>query len=216
MSEAKEIHAYYCFDILKNYLAVQEKPKYRDSDVDSAGESSALSSLFELFENKEYPLFVTWTTDRRGADELRGCIGTFSPTPLHSGLRDYALVSALRDTRFSPIKSTELPDLSCSVSLLVNFEQAKDCFDWEVGTHGIRIAFKDQTGRACSSTYLPEVAVEQGWDKEETLRSLMYKGGFRGDISAADLKNVQLTRYQSHKVKVTFAQYQDCIFGKAQ
>ncbi|KAJ9089003.1 hypothetical protein DSO57_1017281 [Entomophthora muscae] len=161
MSEAKDVHAYYCFDVLKNFLATYEKPRYSDSDIDVHG-ASALSSINEMFENKDYPLFVTWTTSKRSMDELRGCIGNFEPMPLYTGLKDYALVSALRDTRFSPVKGTELADLSCSVSLLVNFEQAKDCYDWEIGTHGIRIVYKDRNGRSCSSTYLPEVAEEQG------------------------------------------------------
>jgi AMME syndrome candidate gene 1 protein len=39
--------------------------------------------------------------------------------------------SAFRDRRFSPINATEIPYLKCSVSLLVNYEPAKDAWDWE-------------------------------------------------------------------------------------
>lgn len=92
MSEAKEVHAYYCFDVLKNFLASHEKSNYRDSEVDAAAESSALSALNEMFEDKKYPLFVTWTTSKRYIDELRGCIGSFEALSLHAGLKDYALV----------------------------------------------------------------------------------------------------------------------------
>lgn len=35
-------------------------------------------------------------------------------------------------------------------------------------------------GRRHGATYLPDVAVEQGWDKEETVESLMRKAGWDG------------------------------------
>jgi len=42
------------------------------------------------------------------------------------------LHSALRDTRFSPMKPTEMPLLKCAVSFLTNFEPAKNHEDWKV------------------------------------------------------------------------------------
>jgi uncharacterized protein (TIGR00296 family) len=72
---------------------------------------------------------VTW---KLADDSLRGCIGSFSQLPLHFGLREYALIAALRDTRFEPIDKDELEELSCGVSLLTNFEPADGHFDWEV------------------------------------------------------------------------------------
>lgn len=42
----------------------------------------------------------------------------------------------------------------------------------------------------------------------------MHKGGFRGDIHDDDLESVKVTRYQSQKVKVSYAQYQDFILGR--
>lgn len=62
------------------------------------------------------PLFVTWHIgrDRR----LRGCIGTFSDMNLHSGLREYALTSSMRDSRFPPIGRDEFSKLTVSVSIL--------------------------------------------------------------------------------------------------
>ena len=67
-----------------------------------------------------------------GPEELRGCIGNFSAMPLREGLEEYALTSALRDRRFSPITADEVPRLSCHVSLLTDFEQAADYLDWQV------------------------------------------------------------------------------------
>ncbi|KAK4935074.1 hypothetical protein LTR10_023806 [Elasticomyces elasticus] len=129
---------------------------------------------------KSYPLFVTWNTiSRSGHKSLRGCIGTFDAMPLESGLASYSLTSAFDDTRFSPIPASLLPALSCSLTLLADFEPCKDAMDWTLGVHGLRISFTNR-GRRHGATYLPDVAVEQGWTKEETLESLMKKAGWDG------------------------------------
>lgn len=91
-------------------------------------------------------------------------------------LKKYALTSSLNDSRFDPISLKEISLLSCSVSLLVDFEKAKDPFDWEVGKHGIEIFFEED-GEEYSGTFLPEVAGEENWSKEETLKHLVRKTG---------------------------------------
>lgn len=106
------------------------------------------------------PLFVTW---KIGKDKrLRGCIGTFNAMNLQSGLREYAITSAFKDSRFSPITRDEFAKLSVSVSILRHFEDGEDFLDWEVGVHGIRIEFINEKGMKRTATYLPEVASEQG------------------------------------------------------
>lgn len=81
---------------------------------------------------------------------------------LHSGLREYALTSALKDSRFEPISRDELPKLTVSVSILQNFEEAHNYLDWTLGVHGIRIEFLTERGCKRTATYLPHVATEQG------------------------------------------------------
>lgn len=61
-------------------------------------------------------MFVTWKIGRD--QRLRGCIGTFAEMDLHTGLKEYALTSAFKDTRFDPITREELPKLTVSVSIL--------------------------------------------------------------------------------------------------
>lgn len=92
---------------------------------------------------------------------LRGCIGTFAHIPLHSGLREYTLSSALRDNRFQPIGQDEFNQLHVCVSVLLNFEDGDSWKDWQVGVHGIRIEFRNEHGSKRTATYLPEVAAEQ-------------------------------------------------------
>ena len=58
-------------------------------------------------------------------------------------LQRFSLVSAVQDTRFSPIETKELPSLKVEISLLSCFEPITDPTDWEVGKHGIEIEFKD-------------------------------------------------------------------------
>ena len=80
-------------------------------------------------------LFVTKTLS------LRGCIGCFDDLELGSGIRDYALTAALRDSRFKPVQLNEVPGLSCTISLLTDFEPCSHAFDWTLENHGIRISF---------------------------------------------------------------------------
>lgn len=155
----------------------------------------------------ESPLFVTWnlvTPD--GHRSLRGCIGTFEDQELDEGISSYALTSALHDTRFSPIRSAELPSLEVSVTLLTDFEDCDDELDWEVGTHGLRISFALK-GRRYGATYLPDVASEQGWGKEETLLSLMRKAGWMGKRDRWREVELDCVRYQGRKESLSFAEY---------
>lgn len=170
----------------------------------------------------EYPLFVTWNKlssssgGGGGGEEeeydLRGCIGTFEAQPLADGLSSYAVIAALHDDRFHPVTARELPSLQCAVTLLTGFEDAAGgVMDWEVGVHGIRISFTWE-GRRCGATYLPDVAREQGWTREQALVSLMRKAGWEGRRDgwrrAAEAGGMKLVRYRGDKEVLGFAEYE--------
>nr|OQO21030.1 hypothetical protein B0A51_08390 [Rachicladosporium sp. CCFEE 5018] len=191
----------------------------RESGVATpASSKSSGSSIFSLGKGKkenyiEVPLFITWNTvsARSGHKSLRGCIGTFEPMELESGLRSYALTSALEDPRFPPIPASLLPSLSAHVTLLTNFSSpSHDPLAWTLGQHGIRINFYERS-RRLSSTYLPDVAPEQGWDKEEAVVSLMRKAGWRGREEdwrgTWDKGRGELVTYEGKVVGVGFAEY---------
>ncbi|KAH6847367.1 AMMECR1 domain-containing protein [Chaetomium sp. MPI-CAGE-AT-0009] len=156
----------------------------------------------------ESPLFVTWNTvsERSGEHALRGCIGTFEAQELDEGLSSYAVISATQDTRFNPVRAAELPSLAVAVTLLTDFEPAADAADWELGTHGLRISFHHH-GRRYGATYLPDVAVEQGWNKEETLVSLMRKAGWVGRKERWTEIKLDVVRYQGKKVSLEYAEF---------
>lgn len=155
----------------------------------------------------EFPLFVTWEKQSPEGFVLRGCIGTLSPSPLDM-LKSYTFNSALHDNRFTPIVQQELPQLQCSVSLLVNYENCRDINDWQVGQHGLVLDFTNQ-GKMYSATYLPEIAVQQNWNQQETIESLIEKSGYTGSITPKLLASISLTRYQSSRCTLTYFEYLD-------
>jgi len=162
------------------------------------------------FENGKFPLFVSWHKFGRSSKTpaLRGCKGTFSALKIHDGLQEFALISAFKDNRFSPVEEHEVPRLECSVNLLHSFIECKDCWDWEIGVHGIVIDFVDpKRGKNRNATYLPCVAPEQGWDQAETLRSLIQKAGYDGTVTDELLKSLKVTRYQSSETSLRYDEY---------
>ncbi|EKG17036.1 hypothetical protein MPH_05725 [Macrophomina phaseolina MS6] len=173
------------------------------------GEPSASSATAGASSTDSYPLFVTWNTiSRSGNKNLRGCIGTFEAQELSDGLRSYALTSAFDDTRFNPITKRELPSLECGVTLLTNFQPAADAMAWELGKHGLRISFTYH-GRRYGSTYLPDVAKEQGWTKEETIISLMRKAGWSGRKDDWRKVDLNVITYEGSKATLSYAEWKE-------
>lgn len=123
---------------------------------------------------------------------------------------DLMSTSAFDDTRFSPITLRELPTLQCAVTLLTNFEPTpnNDPLDWDIGTHGLRLSFTYH-GRRYGSTYLPDVAREQGWTKEETLVSLMRKAGWSGRKDDWQKVGLKVVRYQGKKVALSYKEWKE-------
>jgi MEMO1 family protein len=105
--------------------------------------------------------FVTLNKD----GELRGCIGSFgSGTPLYQVVQEMAVAAATRDYRFSPVSADELPDIEVEISVLSPMHRIQSVDEIQLGKHGIYIKKGSQSG-----TFLPQVAVQTGWDLEEFL-----------------------------------------------
>ncbi|XP_952927.1 uncharacterized protein TA07485 [Theileria annulata] len=147
-----------CFDVLEEELN-DKTPVTRD----------CLSKLTS--QGAKCPLFVTWNLKNGDDEELRGCIGTLEPTSLNN-LKRYARMSAFQDSRFPPVRSSEIKHLVCKLSLLHSYEECKDYLDWEVGKHGLVVEF-DYNGFSYSATYLPEVALEHNMSKEYAVEQLV-------------------------------------------
>ncbi len=117
-----------------------------------------------------------FVTLKRGGD-LRGCIGTIEPRePLYQAVLDNGDNAARRDPRFSPVTPPELPDLVIEVSVLSPPRPIDSWEEFKVGEQGIILS---KAGRR--AVFLPEVATEQGWTREETLSYLARKAGLPAD-----------------------------------
>ncbi len=115
--------------------------------------------------NQRQGAFVTLHKNGR----LRGCIGQIIPTdkPLWQVVRDMAIAAATQDTRFAPVTEDELPHLEYEISVLSRPRPIKDWREIELGKHGVIVRKGLHSG-----VFLPQVADETGWSKEEFLAQL--------------------------------------------
>ena len=94
---------------------------------------------------------------------LRGCIGHFGEDyPLHEIVAEMARAAAFEDPRFSPVKREELADIDIEISVLTPMRRIKSLDEFELHRHGIYIRKGYRSG-----TFLPQVADEVDWTKEE-------------------------------------------------
>ncbi len=104
---------------------------------------------------------------------LRGCIGLFaSAEPLVSTVQEMAVAAASQDPRFSPVRAGELEALDLEISVLSPLKECGDVNEIQVGVHGIYII--SPRGRG---VLLPQVATEQGWDRDAFLDHTCLKAG---------------------------------------
>ena len=97
--------------------------------------------------------------------ELRGCIGTFTPTkPLYLVVQEMAISSSTKDYRFSKVTSAEIKKIEIEISVLTPMKKINSINEIKLGKHGIYIK-KGMKG----GTFLPQVAAETGWNLEEFL-----------------------------------------------
>jgi len=119
---------------------------------------------------------------------------------------EYAIISAFRDRRFKPVTISEVRSLRVSVSLLVDYEECNDVYDWTIGVHGILIKFVVNC-QHYDATFLPEVAEQQRWGQQQTISSLIQKAGYNATITQELLTSIDCTRYQSSKCLSTYTEY---------
>jgi AmmeMemoRadiSam system protein A len=112
--------------------------------------------------------FVTLKKNGR----LRGCIGyTEAVAPLYRVVQECAVAAATEDPRFPPVSPGELPSLRIEISVLTPlFPILPE--EVEVGRHGLMVAQGRMRG-----LLLPQVPVEQGWDRETFLDQACVKAG---------------------------------------
>ena len=94
---------------------------------------------------------------------LRGCIGHFGEDiPLHEIVAEMARAAAFEDPRFMPVTADELADIDIEISVLTPMRRIESLDEFELHRHGIYIRKGYRSG-----TFLPQVADEVNWTKEE-------------------------------------------------
>jgi AmmeMemoRadiSam system protein A len=147
--------------------------------------------------NEHCGCFVTLKNHGR----LRGCIGQFtSEGPLIELIAEMAKASATGDPRFfaDPITADELEDLDIEISVLSPLQLTSDPLSLRLGIDGIYI----KKGYA-SGCFLPQVATETGWSKEEFLSyCCAHKAGL--DADAWRNPNTQVYLFTAEVFGATF------------
>ena len=131
--------------------------------------SEELSSPPDDFLSAPAAAFVTI----RISSELRGCIGTTEASrPLGETVISCAISAAFRDPRFPPLRAEEYPQIDLEVSVLSTFHRIHSVEEIEVGKHGVVLSLGYHRG-----LFLPQVAIQQGWDRDTFLQYTCRKAG---------------------------------------
>jgi len=137
------------------------------------------SELKEIFSEKQ-GVFTTLHT--YPGHDLRGCIGI--PLPIMS-LKEAIIESAksaTRDPRFPPLEENETNNILIEVTILtkpelINVDRPQDYLsNIEIGRDGLIVEQGFYKG-----LLLPQVPIEQGWEKEEFLSHTCIKAGLLPD-----------------------------------
>jgi len=100
--------------------------------------------------------------------ELRGCIGNMAGQgPLYNTVADMAIEAATGDPRFHRLSQDELDKIDIEISVLSPLKRVKSYEEIKIPGHGVIVRKGFSSG-----VYLPQVATEAGWNREEFLTSL--------------------------------------------
>ena len=132
------------------------------------------------------------TLRHRLSHELRGCRGEIEAEyPLWESVQRVSVLTAVDDPRFPPVKLAELTDLHIEISALTPLQLVNSPDEVIVGKHGVMIRRGGRGG-----LFLPQVPIEQGWDRDEYLSTLCWmKAGLPAD--AWRKKDTQLYTFEA-------------------
>lgn len=112
----------------------------------------------------------------RREGRLRACMGMMSAREPLVDAVVHAAESAAHDPRFPELRLAELDGIQLEVSVLSPLERVASPASIVVGKHGVVLT---KSGR--SAVFLPQVASEQGWDRDTMLDYLAAKAGLPRD-----------------------------------
>ena len=169
--DSRRVVGYHAFAIIRGTekeftLSDEEKQVLKEIALASIRDSLAGKRMKLPAFNSDYPTL----NSKCGAfvslhkhGHLRGCIGHFGEdVPLHQIVAKMARAAAFEDPRFMPVRKEELNDLDIEISVLTPMRRIQSLDEFELHRHGIYIRKGYRSG-----TYLPQVADEVNWTKEE-------------------------------------------------
>jgi AmmeMemoRadiSam system protein B/AmmeMemoRadiSam system protein A len=116
-----------------------------------------------LTENLKQKCGAFVTLNKKGS--LRGCIGHFGENiPVYKVVAAMARAAAFEDYRFPQVSKSEMNAIEIEISVLTPLKHIQDASEFNYGKEGIYMV---KNGR--SGTFLPQVADEVNWTKEEFL-----------------------------------------------
>jgi MEMO1 family protein len=105
--------------------------------------------------------------------ELRGCIGQMSSDyELGKTVGAMAAYAAFKDSRFQPVQESELSQIEIEISILSPMKPITSSEEIVIGRDGVLM-----TKGSTSAVFLPQVAVENNWNRNEMLDNLCLKAG---------------------------------------
>jgi AmmeMemoRadiSam system protein A len=108
---------------------------------------------------------------------LRGCIGMIvASRPLGETINEMALSAAFHDPRFPKLKESEYPLIDIEISILSPVSKVNSVEEITVGIHGLIVTKGFSRG-----LLLPQVAVENNWDRDTFLNHTCMKAGLAPD-----------------------------------
>ena len=175
--EQKQVLLAFARNTIRQYLETETTPLFRRDDP--------------VFQQKQ-GAFVT--LKKHG--ELRGCIGQMTEDlPLYQTVGRMAISAALHDSRFTRLSLSELKDVEIEISVLTPYQRVDSADKIQVGRDGVLLK---RSGR--SAVFLPQVAPEQGWNRDEMLDNLCRKAGMSSDCwrQGAEFHTFQAIIFSEH------------------
>ncbi|MDY6820640.1 MAG: AmmeMemoRadiSam system protein A, partial [Deferribacterota bacterium] len=109
--------------------------------------------------------------------DLRGCIGTFNFNEyIYNNVVLMSIEASFRDPRFPPLRKDELNSIDIEISVLTPMVKLSDFNEIEIGRDGLYVVMGYNSG-----VLLPQVAVENNWDRETFLSYTCLKAGLPAD-----------------------------------
>ena len=162
---------YHAFAILrKSEFSLNEEEKRMLKDIALTSIKDSLDGKPIAVANSKLYTLNSTLSQKCGAfvslhkhGRLRGCIGHFGEdVPLHEIVAEMARAAAFEDPRFMPVTKDELDDIDIEISVLTPMRRIQSLDEFQLHKHGIYIKKGYRSG-----TFLPQVADEVNWTKEE-------------------------------------------------